>query len=70
MAGSPEWCSYTLSRALSYLQSRNDPFLFLPGTLYYAVRAYESQKADELSLNVGVVVEVLEKSDNGWWLIW
>ncbi|XP_034640039.1 NADPH oxidase organizer 1 [Trachemys scripta elegans] len=40
------------------------------GTLYYAVRAYKSQKADELSLNVGVVVEVLEKSDNGWWLIW
>uniref|UniRef100_A0A8C3H599 NADPH oxidase organizer 1 n=1 Tax=Chrysemys picta bellii TaxID=8478 RepID=A0A8C3H599_CHRPI len=39
------------------------------GTLYYAVRAYKSQKADELSLNVGVVVEVLEKSDNGWWLI-
>ncbi|XP_067390224.1 NADPH oxidase organizer 1 [Emydura macquarii macquarii] len=40
------------------------------GTLYYAVRAYKSQKADELSLNVGVVVEVLEKSDNGWWLVW
>uniref|UniRef100_A0A8C8S9W2 NADPH oxidase organizer 1 n=1 Tax=Pelusios castaneus TaxID=367368 RepID=A0A8C8S9W2_9SAUR len=40
------------------------------GTLYYAARAYKSQKADELSLNVGVVVEVLEKSDNGWWLVW
>uniref|UniRef100_A0A452J086 PX domain-containing protein n=1 Tax=Gopherus agassizii TaxID=38772 RepID=A0A452J086_9SAUR len=60
---------YLEARALSYLQSRNDPFLFLPGTLYYTVRAYKSQKADELSLNVGVVVEVLEKSDNGWWLI-
>lgn len=33
------------------------------------MRAYESQKADELSLNSGVVVEVVRKSDNGWWLI-
>ncbi|XP_074866995.1 NADPH oxidase organizer 1 [Carettochelys insculpta] len=39
-------------------------------TPYYAVRAYEAQKADELSVSAGVVVEVLEKSDNGWWLIW
>ncbi|XP_006129345.2 NADPH oxidase organizer 1 isoform X1 [Pelodiscus sinensis] len=39
------------------------------GSLYYAVRAYEAQKADELSVNVGVVVEVLETSDNGWWRI-
>ncbi|NWH58685.1 NOXO1 oxidase, partial [Geococcyx californianus] len=37
--------------------------------LYFVVRAYESQKADELSLNSGVVVEVVRKSDNGWWLI-
>ncbi|KAM6080642.1 NADPH oxidase organizer 1 [Theristicus caerulescens] len=39
------------------------------GSLYFVVRAYESQKADELSLNNGVVVEVVRKSDNGWWLI-
>uniref|UniRef100_A0A8C4W7R6 NADPH oxidase organizer 1 n=1 Tax=Gopherus evgoodei TaxID=1825980 RepID=A0A8C4W7R6_9SAUR len=58
------WFPAPYLEALSYLQSRNDPFLFLPGTLYYTVRAYKSQKADELSLNVGVVVEVLEKSDN------
>ncbi|XP_009966172.3 NADPH oxidase organizer 1 [Tyto alba] len=37
-------------------------------SLYFVVRAYESQKADELSLN-GVVVEVLRKSEDGWWLI-
>ncbi|NXL91504.1 NOXO1 oxidase, partial [Alectura lathami] len=39
------------------------------GSLYFVVRAYESQKADELSLNNGVVVEVVRRSDNGWWLI-
>ncbi|NXT84327.1 NOXO1 oxidase, partial [Zapornia atra] len=39
------------------------------GSLYFVVRAYESQEADELSLNHGVVVEVVRKSDDGWWLI-
>ncbi|KFP17364.1 NADPH oxidase organizer 1, partial [Egretta garzetta] len=39
------------------------------GSLYFVVQAYESQKADELSLNNGVVVEVVRKSDDGWWLI-
>nr|XP_013809400.1 PREDICTED: NADPH oxidase organizer 1 [Apteryx mantelli mantelli] len=38
------------------------------GSLYFAVRSYESQKADELSLNNGVIVEVVRKSDDGWWL--
>uniref|UniRef100_A0A8B9FYH7 NADPH oxidase organizer 1 n=1 Tax=Amazona collaria TaxID=241587 RepID=A0A8B9FYH7_9PSIT len=38
-------------------------------SLYFVVRAYESQKADELSLNNGVVVEVVRKSEDGWWLI-
>ncbi|XP_062444618.1 NADPH oxidase organizer 1 [Rhea pennata] len=38
------------------------------GSLYFAVQAYESQKADELSLNNGVIVEVVRKSDDGWWL--
>ncbi|XP_069725902.1 NADPH oxidase organizer 1 [Phaenicophaeus curvirostris] len=39
------------------------------GSLYFVVRTYESQKADELSLNNGVIVEVVKKSDNGWWLV-
>ncbi|NXW57436.1 NOXO1 oxidase, partial [Eurystomus gularis] len=39
------------------------------GSLYFVVRAYESQKADELSLNNGVVVEVVRKSEDGWWLV-
>ncbi|NXT24829.1 NOXO1 oxidase, partial [Syrrhaptes paradoxus] len=39
------------------------------GSLYFVARGYESQKADELSLDSGVVVEVVRKSDNGWWLV-
>ncbi|XP_039935379.1 NADPH oxidase organizer 1 [Hirundo rustica] len=39
------------------------------GSLYFVVQAYEAQKADELSLNQGVVVEVLRRSHNGWWQI-
>ncbi|NXA77803.1 NOXO1 oxidase, partial [Thryothorus ludovicianus] len=39
------------------------------GTLYFVAQAYEAQNADELSLNQGVVVEVLRRSHNGWWLI-
>ncbi|XP_053132241.1 NADPH oxidase organizer 1 isoform X2 [Hemicordylus capensis] len=40
------------------------------GLLYCTTRAYEAKKPDELSVNVGAVVEVLEKSDDGWWLVW
>ncbi|NXE98812.1 NOXO1 oxidase, partial [Menura novaehollandiae] len=39
------------------------------GNLHFVVQAYEAQKADELSLNQGVVVEVVRRSHNGWWLI-
>ncbi|KAJ8384032.1 hypothetical protein AAFF_G00212760 [Aldrovandia affinis] len=46
----------------------------LPGTpeegvLYTAVKNYKSSKGDEVSVDIGGVVEVLQKSDNGWWLI-
>ncbi|XP_069065880.1 NADPH oxidase organizer 1-like isoform X1 [Pleurodeles waltl] len=40
------------------------------GELYFAVKCYEAKDSDELSMNIGVVVEVLEKSDDGWWLVW
>ncbi|KAJ8363796.1 hypothetical protein SKAU_G00126270 [Synaphobranchus kaupii] len=39
------------------------------GLLYSAVRNYTSKKEDEVSVNIGSVVEVLQKSDDGWWLI-
>ncbi|XP_029383763.1 NADPH oxidase organizer 1b [Echeneis naucrates] len=41
----------------------------LAGTLYCAVRSYSSKKDDEVSVNIGSVVEVLRKSDNGWWFV-
>lgn len=39
------------------------------GLLYHAVRNYTSENDDEVSMHIGSVVEVLQKSDNGWWLI-
>nr|XP_046234160.1 NADPH oxidase organizer 1-like [Scatophagus argus] len=41
----------------------------LGGTLYCAVKNYLTNKDDEVSVPIGSVVEVLRKSDNGWWLI-
>ncbi|XP_012727823.2 NADPH oxidase organizer 1a [Fundulus heteroclitus] len=39
------------------------------GTLYTAVKSYTSATVDEVSVNIGAVVEVLQQSENGWWLI-
>ncbi|OCT64453.1 NADPH oxidase organizer 1 [Xenopus laevis] len=39
------------------------------GTFCVVLKAYEAQNFDEISIGIGVIVEVLEKSDNGWWLI-
>ncbi|XP_061565306.1 NADPH oxidase organizer 1-like [Cololabis saira] len=39
------------------------------GALYCAVKSYTSKKNDEVSAPIGSVVEVLRKSDDGWWLI-
>ncbi|XP_062299175.1 NADPH oxidase organizer 1-like [Scomber scombrus] len=41
----------------------------LGGALYCAVRSYSTKKDDEVAVPIGSVVEVLRKSDNGWWLI-
>ncbi|XP_077357727.1 NADPH oxidase organizer 1b [Festucalex cinctus] len=38
------------------------------GALYCAVRNYITKKADEVSVPIGSVVEVLRMSDDGWWL--
>ncbi|XP_069840151.1 NADPH oxidase organizer 1-like isoform X2 [Dendropsophus ebraccatus] len=42
---------------------------FYKGAYYYAEKGYEARHTDEISLTVGVVVEVIEKSEIGWWLI-
>ncbi|KAG8009041.1 NADPH oxidase organizer 1 [Nibea albiflora] len=47
----------------------DDAGLQLGGALYCAVRTYTSKNDDEVSVPIGSVVEVLRKSDNGWWLI-
>lgn len=36
---------------------------------YTAVKSYKATNSDEISVNMGSVVEVLQKSENGWWLI-
>lgn len=33
------------------------------------VKSHKATKSDEISLAIGMVVEVLQKSDSGWWLI-
>ncbi|TSK14653.1 NADPH oxidase organizer 1 [Bagarius yarrelli] len=38
-------------------------------SLYCAIRNYTSNMKDEISVNIGAVVEVIQKSDNGWWLV-
>ncbi|KAL6476925.1 hypothetical protein MHYP_G00154240 [Metynnis hypsauchen] len=37
--------------------------------LYVAARSYKSTNRDELSVEIGSVVEVLQRTDNGWWLV-
>ncbi|XP_073350557.1 NADPH oxidase organizer 1a [Pagrus major] len=39
------------------------------GMLYTAVKSYKAAKDDEISVTIGAVVELLQKSENGWWLI-
>ncbi len=39
------------------------------GTLHTAIKSYKATKDDEITVAIGAVVEVLQQSDNGWWLI-
>uniref|UniRef100_UPI0037E89499 NADPH oxidase organizer 1a n=1 Tax=Semicossyphus pulcher TaxID=241346 RepID=UPI0037E89499 len=39
------------------------------GMQYCAVKTYKATKDDEISVTIGAVVEVLQKSENGWWLM-
>ncbi|XP_004558417.1 NADPH oxidase organizer 1a [Maylandia zebra] len=39
------------------------------GALYTAVKSYKATKTDEVTVTIGAVVEVLQKSENGWWLV-
>ena len=37
--------------------------------LYSAIKSYKATKDDEITASIGTVVEVLQKSDNGWWFV-
>ncbi|XP_007904273.1 NADPH oxidase organizer 1 [Callorhinchus milii] len=40
------------------------------GCLYYVVTSYEAtNEKDELSIQEGVIIQVLQKSNDGWWLV-
>lgn len=45
------------------------PFIPLSGMKYTVIKTYKASKDDELTVNIGSVVEVLQTSDNGWWLV-
>nr|XP_020471588.1 NADPH oxidase organizer 1-like isoform X2 [Monopterus albus] len=47
----------------------DDAGIQLTGDLYCAVKGYSTKKADEVSVPIGSVVEVLRQSDDGWWLV-
>ncbi|KAF7696626.1 hypothetical protein HF521_005044 [Silurus meridionalis] len=46
--------------------SATDPLLL---DQYVAVTDYEKQESSEISLQVGQVVEVIEKNESGWWFV-
>nr|XP_040031642.1 NADPH oxidase organizer 1-like isoform X1 [Gasterosteus aculeatus aculeatus] len=47
----------------------DDDVFPLAGALYCAVRSYSTKEEDEVSVPIGCVVEVLRKTDDGWWFI-
>ncbi|XP_076856400.1 NADPH oxidase organizer 1b [Brachyhypopomus gauderio] len=38
-------------------------------SLYLTAKSYTATTRDELSVTIGTLVEVLQKTDNGWWLV-
>ncbi|CAM4410678.1 unnamed protein product [Leuciscus chuanchicus] len=36
---------------------------------YVSAKSYKAINSDEISVEIGSVVEVLQKSDNGWWIV-
>ncbi|KAK9978162.1 hypothetical protein ABG768_019928 [Culter alburnus] len=57
-----------------YLQraemSDDGPDVMEDGSIFYvAAKNYKAMNSDEISVEIGSVVEVLQKSDNGWWIV-
>ncbi|XP_076024360.1 SH3 and PX domain-containing protein 2B isoform X2 [Genypterus blacodes] len=55
-----------LSKKKSGDSAAGDPLLL---DQYVAVTDYEKQESSEISLQVGQVVEVIEKNESGWWFV-
>ncbi|KAI5612734.1 SH3 and PX domain-containing protein 2B isoform X2 [Silurus asotus] len=60
-----------VERATSFLKRAGDSSAADPLLLdqYVAVTDYEKQESSEISLQVGQVVEVIEKNESGWWFV-
>uniref|UniRef100_A0AAY5ENH2 NADPH oxidase organizer 1b n=1 Tax=Electrophorus electricus TaxID=8005 RepID=A0AAY5ENH2_ELEEL len=58
------WLVENESKCLAWFPA---PFLEI-SPLYCAARSYTAKTRDELSVAIGTMLEVLQKSDNGWWL--
>ncbi|KAJ4941093.1 hypothetical protein JOQ06_027380 [Pogonophryne albipinna] len=50
-------------------EDEEDSGLQHAGDLYCAVRSYTTKQHDEVSVPLGSTVEVLRKSNDGWWLV-
>lgn len=50
-------------------ESTVNVYLPLSGMRYTATKSYKATNDDEINVPIGAVVQVLEKSDNGWWLV-
>ncbi|XP_027014701.2 SH3 and PX domain-containing protein 2B isoform X2 [Tachysurus fulvidraco] len=60
-----------VERATSFLKRAGDSSATDPLLLdqYVAVTDYDKQESSEISLQVGQVVEVIEKNESGWWFV-
>ena len=42
---------------------------FFAGEIYMTTQSYQAKTADELSFDIGVHLEVIEKTLDGWWRV-
>lgn len=44
-------------------------YLWSAEEVYQSVQSYQAKAVDELSFDVGVMLKVVEKTLDGWWLV-
>lgn len=58
------------SRSLIKYDAKANAFFFIfAEEIYQSIESYEAQAEDELSFDVGVMLKVVEKTLDGWWLV-